>query len=450
MAKNKHNSTKTALLFSVLSMVLCIAMLVGSTFAWFTDTATAGVNTIQSGKLLVDIQDASGASLDGKTLKFTDVDGNTDNILWEPGCTYNLPAFKIVNTGNLAFKYKVTINGATSGQELLRVIGFTVKVGTADPKPLADWGGVLLPADATPINPAEEEVKQTELITISGHMQEDASNDYQGIKLEGIGITVIATQYTYESDSNDNLYDENISWEEAFPTKVGSADELANVLTSENLQAGKTAYVQLTEPITSTYTGAYDSTNALSVPANTALNLDLGETTFKIESSSGKNGIMVEPGAKATFSNGTIEMNKTYGSTYSVVEAKENEVILDHVTVNNVTKEGVTVSSSSNGILTIKDSTIIGVEAIYTGAVYCASQATIVIENSKIVGTIVAMSNSKIELKGGDYREAKFSVEKKNIIVYAGTFSVNPKTAGCTIAADCTVTDNGDGTWTVA
>lgn len=39
-------STKKALIASVLSLVLCVSMLVGSTFAWFTDTATTSVNTI--------------------------------------------------------------------------------------------------------------------------------------------------------------------------------------------------------------------------------------------------------------------------------------------------------------------------------------------------------------------------------------------------------------------
>ncbi len=46
-----RKSTKRALLGSVMAMVLCLAMLVGATFAWFTDTASTGVNKIQSGKL---------------------------------------------------------------------------------------------------------------------------------------------------------------------------------------------------------------------------------------------------------------------------------------------------------------------------------------------------------------------------------------------------------------
>ena len=45
-------------------------MLVGSTFAWFTDTATTAVNTIQAGTLKVDIVNESGTSLKGSSMSF--------------------------------------------------------------------------------------------------------------------------------------------------------------------------------------------------------------------------------------------------------------------------------------------------------------------------------------------------------------------------------------------
>ena len=44
-------STKRALLTSVLALLMCVTMLVGATFAWFTDTASTGVNKIQAGNL---------------------------------------------------------------------------------------------------------------------------------------------------------------------------------------------------------------------------------------------------------------------------------------------------------------------------------------------------------------------------------------------------------------
>ena len=65
----KYN--KRALLLSVLALMLCAAMLIGTTYAWFTDTATAGVNRIQSGTLNVVLEmkdnDGKWVSAEGKT-----------------------------------------------------------------------------------------------------------------------------------------------------------------------------------------------------------------------------------------------------------------------------------------------------------------------------------------------------------------------------------------------
>ncbi|MDD7671409.1 MAG: TasA family protein [Clostridia bacterium] len=209
----KSNKTvRKALWMSVLSIALCLTMLVGTTFAWFTDTATTGVNKIQAGTLKVDIQDESGNSLKGKTMSFKNADQKTD-ILWEPGATFKLDAFKIVNEGNLALKYKVVINGIEGNSKLLEAIEFTVqREGEEAQTKLADWSGILLPAGKTATAGTEEEVKETKLITISGHMKEEAGNEYQDKSIDGIGITVYATQYTYESDSEDNTYDDGSTY----------------------------------------------------------------------------------------------------------------------------------------------------------------------------------------------------------------------------------------------
>ena len=99
----KKNVTKSALLASVLAMVLCVTMLVGTTFAWFTDTASANVNKIQSGTLDVMLEYATEWNEDGSVKTWTDAEGQTldfvkaknapenEAILWEPGCTYKLP-----------------------------------------------------------------------------------------------------------------------------------------------------------------------------------------------------------------------------------------------------------------------------------------------------------------------------------------------------------------------
>ena len=195
---NERKATKRALLTSITALVMCVVMLVGTTFAWFTDTATANVNKIQAGKLDVDIVDASGSSLEGQTLYFRDKNNRT-NILWEPGATFNLDTFKIVNKGNLAIKYEIKITGTQGDAKLLEAIDFYVNDTTGALTSDSIGTGILMPAGETG--------STSSAITIKGHMKESAKNEYQGLSLDGIAITVYATQAIYEYDSSSNTYD---------------------------------------------------------------------------------------------------------------------------------------------------------------------------------------------------------------------------------------------------
>ena len=186
-----RKSTKRALLGSVMAMVLCLAMLVGATFAWFTDTASTGVNKIQAGKLDValEMKDAAGqwVSAEGKTLDFVKAAAG-EQVLWEPGCTYTLPELRVVNNGNLALKYKVIITGINGSAKLNTVIDWTI-------------GDVAMGAEQ------HLAAGESNAFTIKGHMWESAGNDYMNESIDGIAITVVATQDTVESDSFDKDYD---------------------------------------------------------------------------------------------------------------------------------------------------------------------------------------------------------------------------------------------------
>ena len=204
-------SSKRALLLSALAIVLCIAMLIGTTFAWFTDTASTAVNRIQSGSLKVGIIDMQGNSLEGKQLKWQAADGREqDEILWEPGCTYYLAPFQIQNKGSLALKYKVVINGVSGDSKLLEALEFGFyyfRVGFGEERSLDELieGGKL-------DNVAEYPGLCTAPIYIVAHMKDDAGNEYQGLSIDGIGITVVATQDTYEKDSFNNQYDKDATY----------------------------------------------------------------------------------------------------------------------------------------------------------------------------------------------------------------------------------------------
>ena len=235
---NNRKATKRALLTSVMALVMCVVMLVGTTFAWFTDTASTSVNKIQAGKLDVDMVDETGASLVGRTLSWQKAAGGADQeILWEPGATYNLNAFRIVNKGNLALKYEITVNGVKGSSKLLEAINFTAKINGRE-EALNNLTGVLLPKGAT-AQTADEVVEKTDLITISGTMRTSAGNEYQGLTIDGVSITVVATQYTYEYDSKDNQYDVNAKAEinvnasniqDYLDGKYGSIDGMTLVL----------------------------------------------------------------------------------------------------------------------------------------------------------------------------------------------------------------------------
>jgi predicted ribosomally synthesized peptide with SipW-like signal peptide len=208
---NTKKATKRALLTSVMALVMCVVMLVGTTFAWFTDTVSTGVNKIQAGNLDIELQMKEGNSwvpAEGKTLQFKKAAGHeSEEVLWEPGCRYELPELRIVNKGNLALKYKITVNGVTGDAKLLKAIDFTAKMGGTEIA-LDSLNDAILPSGAAPTL-AGEAVGATDPITIKGVMKTTAGNEYQGLSIDGIGITVVATQYTYEYDSKDNLYDKD-------------------------------------------------------------------------------------------------------------------------------------------------------------------------------------------------------------------------------------------------
>ena len=218
---NNKKTTKRALLSSVMAIVLCLAMLIGTTFAWFTDSASTAVNKIQAGTLDVQLLDENGRSLEGQTLAWQKAAGHeSDEVLWEPDCTYKLQSFKIKNNGNLALKYKIVISGIVGDAKLLEAIDFTVSGvdGATTTATLNGFEGKLAASS------------MTDAITISGHMKESAGNEYRGESIDGIGITVVATQDTVEHDSNGNTYDERAE----YPVLASSVSDFRDALSQGN------------------------------------------------------------------------------------------------------------------------------------------------------------------------------------------------------------------------
>ena len=224
-------NTKRALLTSVLAIVACVAMLIGSTFAWFTDTASTGVNKIQAGRLDVELMFSKDM------VNWTKATANTplfdEDALWEPGYT-QVVYLKVINAGDLALKYELTTNsydmerGKNADGKLFYIDKF-LKIGTAETESafenrtaaiasIADseksMGKELRISDGWKVLNAGAESKPFAVVMYMPTTVGNEANNVQSWRhpsLKGFGLVVNATQATVESDSFDNTYDEKAS-----------------------------------------------------------------------------------------------------------------------------------------------------------------------------------------------------------------------------------------------
>ena len=263
----KRKSTKSALLSSVIALCLCFAMLIGTTYAWFTDSVTSANNKIVSGNLKVD-------------LEVLDADGNWHSIKeskealfnyekWEPGYT-DVKVLKIENEGKLALKWYAKFVSETVLSDLAKVID--VYVCTSAKEFPADrnldnyaYAGTV----AEFVNTIEEttygtlESGEKAYLGLVLKMQETAGNEYQGLDLGGaFDIMVLATQLSNEEDGFGKDYDENAEFPAVTDKWDGTADysmflenpdaEGYDISTAEAL-AGYAALVNGTADIPDTY-----------------------------------------------------------------------------------------------------------------------------------------------------------------------------------------------------
>jgi len=374
---NTKKATKRALLTSVMALVMCVVMLVGTTFAWFTDTASTGVNKIQAGNLKVDIVDESGNSLDGKTLNFKDFNGKTD-ILWEPGATFFTQGFKIANEGNLALKYKVVVSGITGDTGLLKVMKFDVvsaMTKTGSEVNFTATPGQLLPsATGTP--------SVSDVYYLRGRMAENAGNEYKNMTLTGISVTVYATQLASEFDSIDNKYDEN-------------ADYSADVWDGTSATAAELTVATDTTAMTVTI----DSGKLLAALAQSVNDSkDYSDYTIKLTKNLDLNGNEWTPiGQK----NGNKFKGTFDGQGYVVTGLKISEAKADAFDgyvaffggTDGATIKNLTVAGSVTG----KEAAGIVGKGVNTTLENCHNKATITATESKAAGIVASLDKGTLK-----------------------------------------------------
>ncbi len=453
-----QTKTKKALLMSVLSMLLCVAMLVGMTFAWFTDTASTNVNKIVSGNLKVDIVGANNMDPVEK-LNFTKAAGAGDEqLLWEPGCRYVTEGFRIANKGDLALKWKAQVNkGATLDNEgdfdLLDVIEFYVVTSTDED------------AEAIAIDNFNGHLKKTEtsdVYYIKGVMQTTAGNDYQGLTLDGITITVYATQDTVENDSYGNTYDSGATLPE---TKTASdAASIAAAVADLETAGNKNVAVTITKDM--------NNTSGIKTAKGNTFTMDLNGKTVGVSYGDGSantttNGMQLLQGSTVTLKNGTYKANHGNNADHNIAILIQN---YSNLTIDNCTldmreandtagnSKGTSYALSTNcGKVVIKGKTNIysrsGEYALdvmhWENASYKEEGTSVVFEDS-MTGTVdgkidvycyrssavvkpVVDGGATLVIKGGTFKNSGLSLDEFKAFVPAGY----------------NVTTNADGSFTV-
>ncbi len=323
-------STKRALVTSALAILMCVAMLIGTTFAWFTDTASTGVNKIQAGNLDVKLM----YSTDMQTWKEATDQTKLfdDNALWEPGYT-QVVYLKIVNAGNLALKYEAGFSknytsnrGKNVNGDWYRVDNY-LKIGTAETATkFANREDVWSAIAATEKTLAKDVMLTDGWITLKAgesskpfavaiYMPTSVGNEanasrFRPSSVSGLGIEVRATQATVESDSFGTDYDANTA---TILKRVEYTDGEHTV--TGNIQANGTAgaihgtgTAKITVDATTVY-GTYVSNYAMAVCASSRSEIIIkgGEFANQAPAGSALSLIYAEDNAKITIEGGTFK-----------------------------------------------------------------------------------------------------------------------------------------------
>ncbi len=210
----KKRSSKRALLLSVLSLLMCTTMLIGSTFAWFTDSVTSSGNIIKSGTLDVSME-WKDATANGNQQTYKDASNGPifKNNKWEPGYV-EAKNIKISNIGTLTLQYNLNIAAEGDVSELADVIDVYYAEGeftlaSRDMNELTKVGTLSDILAGMPANMTGDLLASTsDTVTIALKMRESAGNEYQDLAIGAdFSVILMATQDNVEMDSFDENYD---------------------------------------------------------------------------------------------------------------------------------------------------------------------------------------------------------------------------------------------------
>ena len=362
---NKARSTRRTLALSIMAICLCCVMLIGTTFAWFTDTAASGLNLIRSGSLDMGVE----YTLDGEN--WFDLDDATDlfggeDAKFEPGYT-RVVAFRLTNKGNLAFKYRLAANvaeetpgtnvfgnefklsdyletsyahnGVNAIGDILVSLAFDRNSQKAIGWHKGAFDAVYSVDDSTALLPGDGHYVIMKVTMPENVGNEANAKDANSMPAIHFGVSVVATQATIERDSYDTQYDKNA----AYPV-VDAADLKETLKNGGNIAVNEMIAISgddndaarnviaapttltLSAPIVGPAGMGNNDTNfcALIVDADTTINGGpQGGIVFDDENGDGGYAINVRKGAKLVINGGT------YGAGGTAIQVQEGTAIIN-------------------------------------------------------------------------------------------------------------------------
>jgi len=424
----KMKSTKRALLLSALSLLLCVSMLVGTTFAWFTDSVTSAGNKIQAGTLKVDLE---LLEKDGTWTSLKDSPKAIFNYnKWEPGYT-EVKILKIVNEGSLALKWLAKFVSDQELTKLADVIDVYVNTSVTEmPDARGDittWTPVGTVADF--VNTIKETTNgsllagESAYLGIALKMREEAGNEYQGLDLGGaFDIQILATQYTYESDSFDDQYDKdaNLNWapvSNANELRIALANEEENIVLTKDIVVDDAFVINYNVNINGGgYTVRRTDGTALMTAAATTPNVYTGAIfTVKTGTTLTLEDIVVDGGAvwggtvNEYLQRGTVNSGVTATGALVATESNAHIVLGEGAVLqNNDGANAVNLGTRAGATLTLNGGEIINnhsaAGAIWGGGAITINSGKVNGNHGGIGGAIRAVTNigTLLTMNGGE------------------------------------------------
>ena len=418
----KLNVKRASLVMNIIAIVVTCAILIGATFAWFTDSVTSTGNKIQAGTLKVDLE-LLDKEQGWKSLK----DDNApifDYDKWEPGYT-DIKILKVENEGSLALQWKakfVTTGTLSALADVIDVYVLPSETELTYPENRNLDGYWCVGTLAQFINTLESTTRGTLLagevayLGLALKMQTNAGNEYQGLALgNAFDIMIVATQLSSENDGFNSEYDNGASLN--FTTastpnqlRLALSNKERNIMLTDNIIVDDTFTVDYNANING---NGYKVSRTASAQMR---NVPYTATVFNVATNASLTltDIIVDGGAvwsgerDAVLNRGTENSGVT--ATGALISAGNNaQIVLGEGAViqNNAGATAINLGMRIGATLTIDGGEVINNEsdagAIWGGGHITFNSGKINYNSSTgIAGAIRMVSNCNFTMNGGE------------------------------------------------